>query len=102
MKGFFSALAAEEPYWQAFFLLCLFTGSRRGNVASMGWAEIDMENGVWHIPGEKTKNKRPAALALCPPAMAILERDRSIVTAPVGLSCLSWRWAIYPTRARRG
>jgi integrase len=73
MQAFFSALAAEEPYWQAFFLLCLFTGSRRGNVASMEWAELDLQNAVWHIPGVKTKNKRPTTIALCAPALAILK-----------------------------
>jgi integrase len=73
MQAFFTALATEDPYWQAFFLLCLFTGSRRGNVASMAWAEIDLTNGVWHIPSTKTKNKRPASIALCAPALAILK-----------------------------
>jgi integrase len=72
MQAFFTALAAEDPYWQAFFLLCLFTGSRRGNVASMAWAELDLTNGVWHIPGSKTKNKRPTTVSLCAPALAIL------------------------------
>ena len=73
MKAFFTALAAEDPYWQAFFLLCLFTGSRRGNVAAMEWPEIDLENAVWHIPGSKTKNKRPTTISLCAPALAILK-----------------------------
>ncbi len=72
MDAFFRALAGEDVYWQAFFLLCLFTGSRRGNIASMEWAEIDLTNGVWHIPASKTKNKKPASIALCSPALAIL------------------------------
>ena len=72
MKAFFTALAAEDTYWQAFFLLCLFTGSRRGNVAAMEWPEIDLENAIWHIPGSKTKNKRPTTISLCAPALAIL------------------------------
>lgn len=74
MKAFFTALAALDPYWQAFFLLCLFTGSRRGNVASMEWNEIDLENAVWHIPQTKTKNKKPTTLSLCAPALAILKK----------------------------
>jgi integrase len=76
MKAFFSALAAEDTYWQAFFLLCLFTGSRRGNVAGMAWSELDMDNAVWHIPAEKCKNKRSTAIALCPPAVAILQKRK--------------------------
>jgi len=74
--AFFTALAAEDPFWQAFFLLCLFTGARRGNIASMAWAEIDLEHGVWHLPGNKSKNKRPASIALCPPALAILRKRK--------------------------
>lgn len=73
MKAFFTALAAQDAYWQAFFLLCLFTGSRRGNVASMAWAELDLENSVWHIPASKTKNNRPTSIAICAPALAILK-----------------------------
>ena len=73
MEAFFRALAKEDAYWQAFFLLCLFTGARRGNVASMAWAEIDLINGVWQIPASKTKNQQPSALALCEPALAILK-----------------------------
>ena len=72
MEAFFKSLAAEDAYWQAFFLLCLFTGSRRGNIASMEWPEIDLANAVWHIPAAKTKNKRPTSIALCAPALAIL------------------------------
>ncbi len=73
MKAFFTALAAEDAYWQAFFLLCLFTGSRRGNIAAMEWPEIDLTNAVWHIPSSKTKNKRPTTISLCAPALAILK-----------------------------
>ena len=73
MEAFFRSLAAEDAYWQAFFLLCLFTGSRRGNIASMEWPEIDLANAVWHIPSGKTKNKRPTTISLCAPALAILQ-----------------------------
>jgi len=60
-----------EP-WHDFFQLCLFTGARRGNVASMAWQEIDFDRMTWTIPGSKTKNKRPVVIALPPPAVAIL------------------------------
>jgi integrase len=38
----------------------------------MEWAELDLENAVWHIPATKTKNKRPTSISLCAPALAIL------------------------------
>lgn len=76
MKAFFTALAAEDEIWRHFFLVALFTGARRGNVASMAWSELDLDGAVWHVPPEKTKNKKPTAIVLCPPAMAILEARR--------------------------
>jgi integrase len=76
MKAFFDALAAEEENWQDFFLTCLFTGARRGNVASMAWAEIDLSNAMWHVSADKTKNKRPAVIALSPPVLVILQKRR--------------------------
>ena len=72
MQAFFAALALETPYWQGFFLVLLFTGCRRGNVQSMRWNEIDLVNRVWHIPGSKAKNDKPATITLCEPVMAVL------------------------------
>ena len=76
MKAFFTALAVEDEIWRHFFLICLFTGARRGNVASMAWSELDLDGAVWHVPPEKTKNKRPTTIVLCPPAMTILGARR--------------------------
>jgi len=73
MKAFFDALVDAGDPWHDLFQLALFTGARRGNIASMEWREIDLANGVWHISGSKTKNKRPTSIALCPPAVAILQ-----------------------------
>lgn len=64
MKAFFTSLAAEEPLWRDFFLACLFTGARRGNVAAMRWDELDLEHGAWHITGEKMKNGLPMVVVL--------------------------------------
>lgn len=72
MRAFFDALAAAGEPWHDFFQLCLFTGARRGNVAAMAWQEIDLDRMTWSIPASKTKNKRPAVIALPPPAVAIL------------------------------
>jgi integrase len=73
MKRFFDALAAAGEPWHDFFQLALFTGARRGNVASMEWAEIDFERTTWTIPGSKSKNGRPTIIALSPPAILILK-----------------------------
>jgi len=72
LRRFFEALAAEEPLWRDLFLICLFTGARRGNVAGMEWAEIDLDRGVWFLPGEKTKNGEPMVVVLPEPALVVL------------------------------
>lgn len=76
MKPFFLALKEEPATWRDFWLLCLFSGARRGNVASMAWADIDLTAGVWYLPGQKTKNGLPVAIVLPPPAVAILMTRR--------------------------
>jgi integrase len=73
MRPFFAAVKAEPPDWRDFWLLVLFTGARRGNVAAMEWAELDLLNGLWHIPAAKTKNKKPAVVVLPPPAVDTLK-----------------------------
>ena len=73
MKKFFDALAVEEPLWRDYFLVCLFTGARRGNVQAMRWEELDLERGLWHVPGSKMKNARPMIIVLAEPARVILE-----------------------------
>ena len=37
--------------------LILVTGQRPGEVIGAEWEDFDFENGVWNIPGEKTKNR---------------------------------------------
>ena len=72
LRPFFQALAEEPATWRDFWLLCLFSGARRGNVASMAWKDLDVKAGVWYLPGQKTKNGLPVAIVLPPPAVAIL------------------------------
>jgi len=76
MRTFFSALADEEPLWRDFFLLLLFTGARRGNVARMAWSEIDMDRAVWYLPGKQAKNGKPMAVVLPDPAVDVLKTRR--------------------------
>ncbi|MEI8375061.1 MAG: site-specific integrase [Planctomycetota bacterium] len=102
VEQFFNALANEPPYWQGFFLLLLFTGARRGNVQTMQWDELDLGNGVWHVPSGKAKSGKSIAIVLCEPALAILntrynERNGTPYVFPAlrGSGCLKYptvRW----------
>jgi hypothetical protein len=56
-----------------FFLLCLLTGARRGNVQAMRWADVDLSGGCWTVPGSEHKTKRPITIPLSTPVLAILQ-----------------------------
>jgi integrase len=71
LPAFFKALRDEpNTKYRDFFLICLFTGARRGNVQSMRWADVVLDRGTWTIPD--TKAGKPQTVALSPFAVAIL------------------------------
>lgn len=72
----FLAAVESEPseVFRDFFMLCLFTGGRRSNVASMRWEDINLQAAVWRIPGDSFKTGKPTSVPLSEPALAILRR----------------------------
>jgi integrase len=52
--------------------LALLTGQRSGEIAQMPWSELDLINGWWTIPSERTKNGLPQHLPLVGEALSIL------------------------------
>ena len=50
------------PYGDLVRLL-IVTLQRRGEVSGMRWTELDRDSGVWAIPPERSKTKRPI---MCP------------------------------------
>lgn len=74
LAKFFEAVnLAPEPA-RSFFLIAVLTGARRSNVSAMRWADIDMEFGLWTVPGELTKGGDALKIPLVPEALAVLER----------------------------
>jgi integrase len=64
--------ATEDPRdFGLIVRLCLWTGCRRSEAGGMRWSELT--DGVWLIPGSRTKNHRPLALPLPRQALAALE-----------------------------
>lgn len=55
------------------------TGQRGGEVLAMEWAHLDLAHSLWTIPRESYKTKRPHAVPLSPPVIAIIEARRKIV-----------------------
>lgn len=76
-----------EPFGPLFRLL-LLTGQRREEVAALPWAELDLAGAVWHLPAERTKNKRASDVPLAPQSVAILEglMRRSPLAFPAAFS----------------
>jgi integrase len=50
----------------------LLTLARREEAASARWREIDLANGTWTVPGERTKNAEPHTVPLSGQAVALL------------------------------
>ena len=63
----------EEPYpYGPFTRLLLATGQRRGEVSQMRWSQIDLDNRVWVVPAELSKNGKPHVVPLSDFAMRAL------------------------------
>lgn len=67
---------ADDPMGD-FFLLSLLTGARRSNVQEMRKSEINLQEGVWHIP--RTKNGTAQHVTLSPEAMAVISNRMELV-----------------------
>jgi len=55
-----------------FFLVCLYTGIRSGNIKAMRWDQVDLQAGTWHIP--KTKNGESQTVQLSDETLKILKQ----------------------------
>jgi integrase len=53
--------------------LLLLTGQRRTEVSGMTWAELNLADGEWLIPGERTKNGEPHSVPLSNAALDIIK-----------------------------
>ena len=93
LKALLAVLATCEPDVRDFFLVALFTGARRGNVASMAWADVDLDRCLWRIPGTEAKAGEPIIIPLVAPAVKVLrERLETVDGSP---------W-VFPSRSRTG
>lgn len=68
--------AASDASWPfaSIYKLLLLTGARREEAAGMRWSELDLDAGVWLLPGERTKNGRDHCIPLSRQAIALLDR----------------------------
>jgi integrase len=93
LPKFMEALEVEPNRdMRDFFLMCLYTGARCGNVMSMRWEDIDFSIKEWRIPD--TKNGEPVRIPLIKEALEILG-DRSWLKE----SSMPW---IFPGHGKSG
>ena len=77
------AALAEHPDRQAadILTLLLLTGARRGEVLSMRWGDLDLDQGKWIKPSSATKTKREHRVDLSDAAIELLHRIRESADA---------------------
>jgi integrase len=74
VKAFWQAAGEASWPFASIYKLLLLTGARREEIAGMKWSELDLDAGVWLLPGSRTKNGRDHRVPLAPPAIATLNR----------------------------
>jgi integrase len=81
--GLLRALANYDgaPETRAALELLALTFVRPGELRAAEWAEFDLDAGVWAIPAEKMKMKRPHRVPLAPRAVSILRELQAITGA---------------------
>lgn len=76
---FASLIAEPNETIRDFFLMCLLTGARKGNVEAMRWDQINFDSMTWRIPKTKTGDAQVIPL----PTQAIeLLNNRSAAGSP--------------------
>jgi integrase len=69
--AFWRAADAERKEFSVLLKLLLLTGCRLNEVAGMRRAELH-DDGTWHLPGARTKNKKPYIVPLPPLARELI------------------------------
>jgi len=67
----------DWPFEPAIKLLIL-TGQRREEVGQMRWSELHLDEVVWRLPGDRTKNGQPHDIHLSAEAVQILRTITAI------------------------
>src|SRR5262245_1634387 len=66
--------------------LLALTGQRRDEVARIRWEEVDIENRLWTLPAERTKNNKPHEVPLSNAALTVLQNVPRTAGSPFVLT----------------
>ena len=67
--------------------LLILLGQRRSEVTNMEWSELDLDAGLWSLPGARCKNGNAHTVPLSPQAVALLKAIRQGAGNPAGDGC---------------
>jgi len=82
---FMDALSKREGMAPLALRFVILTAARTGEVRHMRWQEVDLENQVWVVPGDRMKAARTHRVPLSPGALAILAEVQAHQTKPSDL-----------------
>jgi integrase len=81
VAGFMARLRAGDDTMGRLALEALvLTAARSGEVRGALWDEVDLDAGLWLIPAERMKRKKPHAIPLSPAALAVFKRALALRT----------------------
>ncbi|MBU6950932.1 site-specific integrase [Hahella sp. HN01] len=80
LRTFWSLLDREPLAFATInaFKLLILTGARRSEVANMTWSELDLTQGIWTLPPERTKNRKGHTVYLSDLAVRVIKSMRPI------------------------
>ena len=71
-----AALAKRDGIAAMALRFLILTSARSGEIRGARWSEIDLENGVWTVPGARMKAKKDHRVPLTAKALAALDAAR--------------------------
>jgi integrase len=78
LPAFSAELRRQEGIAARALEFTILTGSRTTEAIEATWAEVDLANRLWVVPGERMKSGREHRVPLSEPAMAILAELREL------------------------
>lgn len=81
VPAFVAKLAGKRTMGALALQAVVLTAARSGEVRGATWREIDFNEGMWTIPAERMKMKRPHRVPLSPQALAVLKAARTLPNA---------------------
>lgn len=81
VPAFMAKLADKRTMGALALRIAVLTATRSGETRGATWREIDFKEGVWTLPAERMKMKRPHRVPLSQQALAVLEAARAMPNA---------------------